>query len=272
MIRLAWFVLLLGSGLGLRAQQERGTTLEPLTSDRPGFSDGVNILPVGMVQLESGFSLSGQTDGFSVDRTFVGGSPLLRLGIGHRTEFRFGGDGFRLYSHRGADARERAGGASDFSVGAKFGLVSERGLRPEIALISLTSLPAGDSRFTSSGIDPTLKLAWSKSLSETTTVAGNVSASSLSDSGGRFAQRAVSFQLSRGVWRKWGGFWEAYLVTPVARGGDRVWTFDTGVSHPLGRGAQFDFSVGQQIVPLARSWFAGAGLVVRYPAWFSGRQ
>lgn len=271
MKRLTCFVLLLGSGVGLRAQQERGATPEPLTSDRPGFSDGVNILPAGLFQLESGFSLSGQSDRNSVDRTFIAGTPTLRLGLGRRLELRFGGDGFRHYSHREGQDYEGAAGASDFSAGVKFALASEHGLRPALSLISVTSLPAGDARFTSSGVDPTLKLAWSKTLSESTAASGNVVVSSLTDSGARFTQRAVSFQLSRGLWRNWGGFWEAYLVTPVDRGGDGAWTFDTGVSHPLGRNAQFDVSVGQQIVPLARCWFVGAGLVVRHPAWFAGR-
>jgi outer membrane putative beta-barrel porin/alpha-amylase len=153
----------------------------------------------------------------------------------------------------------------------KFGLTAESRYRPELALISMTSTPSGDARFSSAGIDPTLKLAWSKSLNESTSVAGNVSISSLSDSGERFSQRAVSFQLSRGLWRKWGGFWEAYLVTPDARGGESVWTFDTGVSYALRRGVQLDVSVGQQIAPLARCWFAGAGIVVELPGWF-GRQ
>ncbi|MBI5282212.1 MAG: transporter [Candidatus Solibacter usitatus] len=288
MKQLAWLAGFLCSLAALRAQDsvaagkpavplqkdERsvGAILEPLTPDRPGFSDGVNILSAGVLQLESGFSLSGRTERILMDRTFIGGSPLLRLGIGHRTELRFGGDGFRLSSHRAAGARERAGGASDFSLGAKFGLVPEKGLRPAFTLIPVLSLPVGHRVFTSAGIDPTVKLAWSKTLGESAAAGGNVSVSSLSDSGGRFTQRAVSFQLSRGVWRNWGGFWEAYLVAPSVRGGDRVWTFDTGLSYPIGRNAQFDVSVGQQIVPLARCWFVAAGLVVRRPLWLAGRK
>src|SRR5262249_36863696 len=143
--------------------------------------------------------------------------------------------------------------------------VSERGLRPELALISMTSLPAGAASLTSSGVDPTLKLAWGKTLGESAAVSGNIVVSSLSDAGARFTQRAVSLQLSRGLWRRWGGYCEAYLVTPASHGGRGAWTFDGGVSHALGRNAQFDVSVGQQIVPFARCWFVGAGLVVRHP-------
>jgi hypothetical protein len=101
-------VLMSGWGVGLRGQEQHDATARALTSDRPGFSDGVNVLPAGLLQLESGFSFSGQSSGTSVDRTFIGGSPLLRMGVGHGAELRFGGDGFRSYSHRAGAERERA--------------------------------------------------------------------------------------------------------------------------------------------------------------------
>jgi hypothetical protein len=272
MKHLAWFVVLLGSGAALRAQQEGRATPEPLTSDRPGFSDGVSVLPAGVLQLEAGFSLSGKSGGGVVDRTFIAGSPLLRLGLGRRLELRAGGDGFRHDSHRAGDAREGArSGASDYSVGAKFRLVSEHGFRPELALISMTSLPVGDERFTSSGIDPTIKLAWSKTLSQSATASGNIIVSSVTNSGARFTQRAVSLQLGRSLWGHWAGFWEGYIVTPAGPG-ERTWTLDTGASHQMGSNAQIDISVGQQIKPLARCWFVGAGLVLRHPLWFAGRR
>jgi hypothetical protein len=239
---------------------------EPLVSDRPGFGDGTNILSPGTIQMESGWSLSNQSEGNVVERTFVAGSPLFRVGLGHRTELRVGGDGFLLYAHRVGDVLERVAGAADSSVGVKYALISEKGLRPALTLIPLVSLPSGHRFFTSGGFDPTVKLAWSKSLGENATLSGNVSVSSVSDLRGRLGQSAASFQLSREVWCEFSGFWESYLVTPVDRNGDRVWTFDSGLSHPIGRNAQFDISAGQQISPFARSWFLSAGLVVRYSA------
>jgi hypothetical protein len=272
----AWFAGCLWSSVVLRAQNpaaapfnKDGTSIvisEPMLSDRPGFGDGANVLSAGTIQLESGWSVSDQSEGNVVERTFVAGSPLFRVGLGHRTELRVGGDGFVLYAHRVGDMVERVAGGADFSIGVKYGLVSEKGLRPALTLIPLVSLPAGHRFFTSGGFDPTVKLAWSKSLSKKATLSGDVSVSSISDSRGRLAQSAASFQLSRELWCELSGFWESYLVTPVDRNGDRVWSFDTGVSHPIGRNAQFDISAGQQISPLARSWFMSAGLVVRYSA------
>jgi hypothetical protein len=278
----AWFAGCLCSSVALRAQNSAaapftkdGTKIvisEPVASDRPGFGDGANILSAGTIQLESGWSVSSQSEGNAVGRTFVAGNPLLRLGLGYRTELRVGGDGFVLYAHRAGDVLERVAGAADYSVGVKYALVSEKGLRPAITLIPLVSLPAGHRFFTSGGVDPTVKLAWSKSLGNDAALSGTFSISSVSDSGGRLAQSAASIELSRVLWCEFSGFWESYVVTPVDRNHDRVWSFDTGVSHPIGRNAQVDVSAGQQIAPLARSWFVSAGLVVRYSALRTARR
>jgi hypothetical protein len=278
----AWFIGCLCSSLALRAQNSPTAPFnndginivisEPLASDRPGFGDGVNILSAGTIQLESGWSVSSQSEGNAVERTFVAGSPLLRVGLGYRTELRVGGDGFVLYAHRAGDILERAAGAADYSVGVKYALVSEKGFRPALTLIPLVSLPSGHGFFTSGGFDPTMKLAWSKSMGKDAALSGTFSISSASDSGGRLAQSAASFELSRGLWCEFSGFWESYVVTPVDRNRDRVWSFDTGLSHPIGRNAQFDVSVGQQIAPLARAWFVSAGLVVRYSALRTARR
>lgn len=277
----AWLGGLLCSVVALHAQdsvtgkavvpvnKEMDARPEPMSADRPGFSDGVDVLSLGVMQIEGGVSLSGRSDGASQDRSFIGGSPLIRLGIGHRTELRFGGDGFRLDAHRSGAAWERAGGTSDFSVGSKYELARERGARPAFTLVAGVSLPTGGRSFTSSGVDPVAKLSWSKSLTKEITAGGDFGFSSLTESGERFLQREVSFQLARNVWRKWQGFWEGYLVTPVSRGGDRAWTFDTGLSIPAGRNTLLDVSVGQQIAPFTRCWFLAAGFAVRMPAWFT---
>lgn len=237
----------------------------PLISDRPGFSEGTNVLARGVLQMESGFSL---TTASSRHRTVLLGQPLLRLGLGRRTELRLSGDGVQVSSQRTGAPNEA--GMSDFSMGAKVRLFSEKGVRPAVTLVPSISLPCGHSSATSSTVDPTVKLAWSKTLTDSTAAAGNFNLSTLTDRGGRYVQSAMSFQIIRPVWRKWGGFWEAYRVSSGGGARDALWTFDTGVSRPIGRNLQVDVSAGQQVMPVARSWFVAAGVVVRRPDWLSG--
>jgi hypothetical protein len=243
---------------------------EPLTTDRPGFSDGVTVLGLGVMQIESGFGWSGYTDGGSTGRVFTMGSPLLRVGVGHRTEVRVAGDGFRRHSVRSGVVRDRVGGMTDPSIGVKVRVAEETRQRPALSVISSASMPWGHSRFRSAGVDPTVKLAWSKKLEWGTTAGGNFNVAVPSDAGGRFLQRSLSMQLSHAARGKWGGFGEAYWVAQPARGRPGWWVVDAGLSRPVGHDAQFDFSVGQQVAPFQRSWFLAAGFVVRHHLWFGG--
>jgi hypothetical protein len=251
--------------------EQRDEFEEPLTTDRPGFSDGVTVVALGVLQIETGFGISGYTEGGSRERTLTGGSPTLRLGIGHRTEIRVTGDGFRRHAVQNSDGQDQVGGFTDPSLGVKVRLAGEQRRRPALSLISSASLPWGHSRFRSAGVDPTCKLAWSKSLDGGITAGGNFNVAAPADAAGRFLQNAVSMQLSRDVWGRWGGFGEAYWISKPGRGQTGVWAVDAGLSRPVGRDAQFDISMGQQVAPFRRSWFVSAGFVVRRQLWFGGR-
>jgi hypothetical protein len=263
---LCWPAALLAQNPAVSPLKDGRSVAEPLESDRPGFADAASVLSAGTIQVESGLSVSSQSAGDAVARTFVAGSPLFRVGIGHRIELRVGGDGFTLYARRAGEALERAAGAADCSVGFKYALVTEEGWRPALTLEPSVSLPAGDRFFSSGGFDPTVGLAWTKSVGKNAALSGSLNISSLSDVRGRLAQSAVSLQFSHELGREFTGFWESYFVAPVDRNHDRVWTLDAGVSHPIGRNAQFDVSAGQQIAPLDRSWFVSVGFVIRYSA------
>jgi hypothetical protein len=246
---------------------------EPFITDRPGYSDGVNIVPRGLFHWESGFSLNLATRGTHLgvdpleqewERNMLAGAPVLRVGVSRRFELRFGGDGVLYHSHRIGGFRHLQTGLSDLAAGFKLALVEERRRIPALSLVTMFSLPVGAPAFSSGAIDPTFKLAWSKGLAKEWTVSGNLNASSLSlDGGGRFVQRAASLQVSRPVWADLGAFAEVYTITPPYPGEETLWTFDGGFTHPLGDYMQMDISCGQQIVPRERTWFLAIGLALR---------
>lgn len=254
-------------------QQNQANESTPLIADRPGFSDGVNIVPRGLFHWESGFSLNlaahrhvgaGDLLELEAERNMLAGAPVLRVGVSRRFELRFGGDGVLYHSHRISGASHFQTGLSDLAAGFKVALVEEQRAIPALTLVSMFSLPVGAPAFSSGAIDPTLKLAWSKELWKEWTVSGNLNASSLSTSeSGRFLQKAASFQVSRPMWADLGAFAEVYTITPPFPGERSLWTFDGGFTHPLGNYMQIDLSCGQQIVPRERTWFLAVGLAFR---------
>lgn len=263
---------LLASGVALHAQTAAGNhhlaeEASPIEADRPGLGEGASVLKAGVLQVEGGFLLNGESEGASMSRGFGAGNPLIRLGIGRRTELRFGGDGYLMRTKRTGKRRELASGLSDLVVGAKFALAEEKGLRPALTLIPALSLPTKHERFTSGGHDPDLRLVWDKEIGGNFSMGGDFGFASVTDDGRRYREQSAGFELGRPVWREWEGFCEIYTASSTNPHEERTWTFDTGLSIPAGENSVFDVSVGQRVYPFARSWFVGAGFAVRMRAW-----
>ncbi len=125
--------------------------------DRPGEADGPSVIPAGIVQFETGLSVSRETgddDEPDVD-SYTVPNLLLRLGVLRQLELRVSADGF-VYQDRGG-ASNRARG-SDFDIGAKFQLNCPELWRPAFGTIVKLSFPTGSAGVTSDGFDPTVEL------------------------------------------------------------------------------------------------------------------
>jgi hypothetical protein len=240
---------------------------ESFTADRPGFGVPTNVLSLGAVQFESGFTYASETGPGLSHRTFTWGSPLVRTGIGHRTEIRFGGDGFLASRTEDAVHLDRAGGWSDFSMSAKIALFNGRGLWPALSVIPSLTVPVGGSAFTSSGYDPGLTLAWSSNLPAKFSAGGSVGYVSASDGYGRLAQRALAVSLGHPVLWGMSAYVEAYNLNPRGRAAGDLWVFDGGVTHSLGRNAQVDVEAGRRFQASPPCWQVSAGIAVRASAF-----
>lgn len=269
-----WISLLFCWGIMAQAQSihpgnishEEG--MEPVEADRPGLGESVHVLPAGVLQVEGGFRLDGEAEEHGVTRGFSGGNPLLRLGIGHRSEIRIGGEGLLLRSHRRGSNRSIEGGMADPVLSAKIALLRESDLLPALTVIPGLSLPVGHRLFTSGGRDPEAVLVWSKSLGGQFTAGGDFGIASITEEGHRSLERSGGFELSRTVWRDVEGFGELYLTVPGNHEEKRIWTFDTGIVIPAGPNTKFDISAGRQIFHSTSGWFVAAGFAVRMPALF----
>ncbi len=240
---------------------------ESFTADRPGFGVPTNVISRGAVQFESGFTYASEASPGLSHRTFTWGSPLLRTGIGHRTEIRFGGDGFLASRTEDAVHFERTGGWSDFNVSAKIALYNGHGLWPALSVIPALTVPVGGKAFTSSGYDPSLTLAWSTNLPAKFSAGGSIGYVSASDGAGRLAQRAMAVSLGHPIFWGLSAYVEAYNLNPPARAAGDLWVFDGGVTHSLGKYAQVDVEAGRRFQAAPPCWQASAGIAVRASAF-----
>ena len=257
---------LLAAFLALQAgaQQTAGTAPEDLGADRPGLGVGADVVPPGALQIEAGISLASGRDGPTTTRVFIGGSPLFRLGLVRRVEVRFDGDGFRRVSSRtGGGQRDIVQGLSDFEAGLKIGVIAEGRVRPEVAVLPSLFLPVGADGLSAGSANPSLVLAWSKNLPRSLTAGGNFAFASIKDSQGRFLRPAQSLVIGFPIVRRLGGYAEVYRWSSATRGASADWTFDAGLTLPLGGNAQLDVEGGHTLHSITPSWFCGMGVVYR---------
>lgn len=235
--------------------------LPSLTTDRAEYTMTTEAVGAGILQLESGLLLESSPSA----RLVHAPAPLLRIGLTRRLELRVGGDGM-LWQRPGSDGTcPRASGLSDMGVELKWKLMDEHGYRPALALAPSVSTPVGRSGFTSTGYDPTLKLAWAKKLVKGFRASGNFNMSSLTEDQQRFLQHAASLCVEHDMPAGWVAYWENYNIWPRHRAGERESLWNTGLFHGLGKNAQIDLEVARCFVSAAPHWYLGAGLVVRCP-------
>lgn len=226
-----------------------------IVTDRPDFTESSIVIRRGWLQLETGMTL--ESDDRS--RAFTAPTALLRVGLGYRTEFRIGADGFLLADIGRLD---RAAGVSDVEVAAKIRLFDQDQIGVDLAVIPILSLPVGSERFSSGTYDPTIKIAWARGLPAGFDLSGNVNVSAVSDPGGRFNQDAISVSVGHDLAAGWGAYGEVYGFSRFDRDGGRAVIVNGGVSRPAGRRMQFDIEAGAGITAAAPDWFIGCGFAV----------
>ncbi|MGE3275797.1 MAG: transporter [Vicinamibacterales bacterium] len=243
----------------LLARQAEGTSRE-LVTDRPDFTESSTVVGRGVWQLESGFSF--ESDGRGTDRARAITTPqvLLRLGLSDWTELRLGSDGLVSEQLPGV---ARHTGAADLDVAAKIELAHADSVGFDLALIPSVSLPTGSAGVSSDRVDTGVKFTWSRDLARGFAVSGNLNTAALGDASGQFAQHSMSVSLARDLVAGFGGYWEVYGFSALERGGTPAWTFNTGLTHPLGPDAQLDVTVGRGLSAAAPDYFISGGISVR---------
>jgi hypothetical protein len=243
-------------GLPQSARAQSGQT-DPMTTDRPDFTESSEVIRRGGFQLETGMTLEGETDR---SRAFTAPAALFRLGLGHRTELRFGGDGILVAD---IGRRDRTSGYSDVEIAAKIRLFNQDQIGVDLAVIPILSLPVGSDGFSSGTYDPTIKITWARELPAGFGLSGNVNVSAVSDPGGRFYHDAVSVSVGDDLSAGWGSYAEIYGFSRFDRDGGRAVIVNGGVSRPVGNRMQFDLEAGGGITAAAPDWFVGVGFAIR---------
>jgi hypothetical protein len=259
-------VLIAGSALLCAAAEDS----PPLVTDRPDQTESSETVPLGAVQLEVGWTHSEDRDNpHAVSDSFP--ETLVRLGLWESCELRVGFDG---YLWQDSDEKGAKGvthdGNGDMEVGFKYKISEESGMRPQAAVMCGLTLPTGDRAFSSERFDPSVRFAFSHTLSETLSFGYNVATiwGTEEDAAGDRDTRAswaCSVVLGIAVTERLGTFVEYFSEIPTGSGSGPSNSFDTGFTYLVRDNLQFDVLGGVGLSDQADDWFIGAGFVYRTP-------
>jgi hypothetical protein len=260
-----------------RILQARATAREePLATDRPDFTEASSVVGLGIVQMESGYTFVYRDDDRDGTITKVHSTPemLWRIGIHEDVELRL------VWNYLWERSRLRSAvaspeGGEDFTFGAKFALLEERGLIPEAALILDCTIESGASAFRTEDADVGSNLLYSWTLPQDWSLAGSSGLSTATEdipvAGGLLTNRdghvvmhqsvAVGVPLCDAM----GMYLEYFGLYTLGRNSNFPENYvDGGFTFLLSNDIQLDVRAGKGLNDHASDFFSGVGLSVRF--------
>jgi hypothetical protein len=141
-------------------------TLEAIVSDRPGQTNPPNIVPLGIFQLETGFSRESNKIGNILITNFLYNTSLIRIGLLENCELRL------IFEYAGTTTDSLAqsstiNGFNPISVGSKLAVCPEKGIIPQTSFNVSIALPYfGKQEFRPPYLAPSFFLLMQNTLSD----------------------------------------------------------------------------------------------------------
>lgn len=242
---------------------------EPLTTDRPDFTESSTTVGRGVVQLEMGY-LFVESDEAGGDRIRAHAYPnsLLRVGLFRDWfEIRLG---WLILDERTSGGGQRVStvGSEDLYLGTKLALTEQCGWRPEMSLILQMTVPTGSAPYTANRVLGGGVWVYSAAINDHWSVGGQTQLNQQIDSVDHvyieFGQSAVT---GVSLTEKIGCFVEWFALLPhsaVAADAEPVHFLDGGFTYLVNNNLQLDLSAGVGLNDDASDYFLGTGLSARF--------
>lgn len=255
--RLRLFELALVSGLLVAAA---ATAQDSLVTDRPDFTESTSTLAPGHFQIEGGTTLSRVEDEDSMSF----GELLVRIGMGERWEARLGIGSYA----RVETPLDDVTGFEDPSVGMKVRFTDGPDQlapgQPAVALILLTSIPAGDEDLTDDEWVPAAKLALGWSLTPRFSLSSNLNYAYATDGDDRFHQITGTLSTGISITDRLSSYVEWFGFSEEAKDGPTTHYVNGGVTYSINDDLQVDARAGTGLNDADPDWFVGVGAAIRF--------
>ncbi len=257
--RRAALLLSLGLMASATSANAQGRQADPLSTDRPDFTEAASTVAKGRVQVEGGYTFAREGD----VEAHVLGELLVRIGVLDFAELRLGVPNYLFVESQGG----KDSGLGDSFLGVKLKLVEaatrfDRVL-PSVALLLGTTLPTASKGFGEDQAQPEAKLALTWDVSERLAVGSNLNFARARSGGDGFSQFSGSLVLGLGLGDHTGAYVEYFGFTATTPDGADASFLNGGFTFLTDKNLQFDIRAGLGLNDPQPNYFAGLGFAWR---------
>ena len=225
-----------------------------VTPDRPGFTNGSDVVPKGRIQVEGGVTRTVYSAAGGAGHATDGPETLIRTGLNDKTELRVTLPNYIWPSG--------TSGFSDGAVGLRYKFYQSKDGNTKFAFTPTLSVPVKSAVTTSGHVDPTFLLSGQTMSGARWGISSNLILSYPTQNGGRLANYTATAQVTYALSGPLSVFGDVYdnavsgsLPTPIA---------DAGFTYKVANNAQLDIETGRGLGGTAPVQFYGGGIAVRF--------
>lgn len=244
---------------------------QPLTTDRPDFTEASSTVGRGRVQLEAGYTLGYDDTAGTVTRAHSFPETLWRIGVTDDIEFRIGWT--YLVERIGAESTDD--GAADLYLGSKFYLAEQRGWFPESSIILQFTVPTGADAFSDDEVLYGFNLLYAWELPSGWSLGASTGVNTGRDElpvtalipALNYDEHVIAHQsvaLGIPLTERWSGFIEYFGLYSLGREHNFPENYiDGGFTFLVNDNFQLDWRIGIGLNDQAEDFFTGAGFALR---------
>jgi len=230
-----------------------------IVTDRPDQTEAPSLVPVGGLQVETGFIYEKDRSGDVTTKNFTYNTTLVKYGINEFIELRL------IQEYLGENVKVSEGqyakvnGLSPLALGVKIKLAEEKGVIPQAAFIGHINLKTGAEAFAPTYTAVDFRFTFAHTLSDKFALSYNLGA----EWDGETPDATFLYTLSLGylLTDKAGIFVEGYSFFPEnSKADNRV---DAGFTYKFSPVVQWDISGGIGVSENAPDYFLSTGISFR---------
>ncbi len=225
---------------------------DAVTPDRPGFTNGSDVVPKGRVQAEGGATRTVYPAGGG--HATDGPETLIRTGLNDKTELRITLPNYIWPSG--------TSGFSDGALGIRYKFYQSPDGNTKFAFTPTLSVPIKSAVTTSGHVDPSFLFSGQTTSGTRWGISSNLILSYPTQNGTRLANYTATAQVTYALSGPLAVFGDVYdnavsgsLPTPIA---------DAGFTYKVANNVQLDLETGRGLGGAAPTQFYGGGVAVRF--------